>query len=110
MRLGNRNDGQKKRVVGQLRKTQVVTTFGSGAIVDMPDYSVIIGALDYWKTKDPMLHEPNLEKILNVKGFRQPYVSEDTDGYPNRTFLHSDFQLCTFVWLRQVDAILGFWR
>lgn len=82
MRLGNKNDEQKKKVVGQLRRTQLITTFGSGAIVDMPDYSVIIGATDYWKSNSPVLHEPNLEKILNVEGFKQPYVSENTDGYP----------------------------
>lgn len=82
MRLGNKNDEQKKKVVGHLRRTQLITTFGSGAIVDMPDYSVIIAATDYWNSNSPVLHEPNLEKILNVEGFKQPYVSENTDGYP----------------------------
>lgn len=51
----------KKPVVGKLRRTQLVTTFGSGAIVDMPDYSVIIAATDYWNSKSSVLHEPNLE-------------------------------------------------
>lgn len=37
------------RPVGQLRQSQVVTTFGPGAMVDLPDYSAIIGGLDTWK-------------------------------------------------------------
>jgi len=40
--------GQVKPV-GQLRQSQVVTTFGPGAMVDLPDYSAIIGGLDTWK-------------------------------------------------------------
>ncbi|HFD17068.1 MAG TPA: DUF1998 domain-containing protein [Rhodospirillales bacterium] len=31
-----------------LRSSQVITTFGPGAMVDLPDWSVIIGGLDHW--------------------------------------------------------------
>jgi hypothetical protein len=33
----------------QLRSSQVVTTFGPGAMVDLPESSVIISGLDHWK-------------------------------------------------------------
>ena len=33
---------------GQIRQSQVVTTFGPGAMVDLPDHSVIVGGLDNW--------------------------------------------------------------
>ena len=46
MRRGRRENN--KKVVGQLRRSQLVTTFGSGAIADMPDYSVIIADAGYW--------------------------------------------------------------
>lgn len=72
-----KNGFEKKRVVGKLRRTQLVTTFGSGAIADMPNYSVIIAATNYWKENSPVLHEPNLEKLLKVSHFRQPYVTEN---------------------------------
>ena len=83
LRLGARKKGivqSRKRVVGQLRRAQLVTTFGCGAIVDMPDYSVMIAATDYWNAKSPVLHEANLERLLNTEGFRQPYISEEDDG------------------------------
>ena len=83
LRIGARKKGivqSRKRVVGKLRRAQLVTTFGCGSIVDMPDYSVMIAATDYWNAKSPVLHEANLERLLNTEGFRQPYISEEDDG------------------------------
>ncbi len=79
LHFGKKGEYEKKKVVGQLRRTQLVTTFGSGAIVDMPDYSVVMAATNYWKEGSPVLHEPNLEKLLKVSHFKQPYVTENTE-------------------------------
>ena len=79
LHFGKTGEYEKKKVVGQLRRTQLVTTFGSGAIVDMPDYSVIIAATNYWKDASPVIHEPNLEKLLKVSHFKQPFVSDNTE-------------------------------
>lgn len=80
LHFGKSGEYQKKKVIGQLRRTQLVTTFGSGAIVDMPEYSAIIAASNYWKDGSPILHEPNLEKLLKVSHFKQPYVSDNGEG------------------------------
>ncbi len=79
LHFGKKGEYESKKIVGQLRRTQLVTTFGSGSIVDMPDYSVIIAATNYWKDQSPILHEPNLEKLLKVSYFKQPYVTENTE-------------------------------
>lgn len=75
--------GKKKQtssdVVGKVRRAQLVTTFGNGAIVDMPSCSVVIAAPDYWSDYSPVLHEPNLERLLRVRYFKQPYASDTTD-------------------------------
>ena len=42
---------------GQLRRSQVITTFGPGALIDLPDESAIVGGLDTWGS------ETNLEPI-----------------------------------------------
>ncbi|MCD7791732.1 MAG: DUF1998 domain-containing protein [Bacteroides thetaiotaomicron] len=78
--FGKKGEYDKKKVVGSLRRTQLVTTFGSGSIVDMPDYSVIIAATNYWKESSPVLHEPNLERLLKVSCFKQPCVTDNPDG------------------------------
>lgn len=75
----NRDQAKPKKVVGRLRKTQLITTFGNGSIVDMPDYSVIMAGANYWKDSSPVLHEPNLEKLLKVSHFKEPYVSNSQD-------------------------------
>jgi hypothetical protein len=36
------------RPAGQIRQSQMVTSFGPGAMVDLPDHAVIIGGLDHW--------------------------------------------------------------
>lgn len=85
LHLGKKGEYDKKKVVGRLRRSQLVTTFGSGSIVDMPDYSVIIAATNYWNKSSNKLHEPNLERLMKVTHFRQPYTSpySDTESTPD---------------------------
>ncbi len=80
--LGNTHTSteKEKKVVGSVRKTQLVTTFGSGSIVDMPSYSVIVAGINYWNKFSYVLHEPNLEKMLQVSCFKEPYVSDSQDN------------------------------
>ena len=33
---------------GQIRLSQILTTFGPGAMVDLPNHAVLIGGLDNW--------------------------------------------------------------
>jgi len=55
-----------------LRSSQVVTTFGPGAMVDLPDASVIVAGLDHWhydQNHIPLIHEPRLvEKLKRIVG------------------------------------------
>jgi hypothetical protein len=46
-------DRQIKRCkVGELRPSQALTTFGIGAIIDLPNLSVMVMGLEDWQTKD----------------------------------------------------------
>lgn len=71
--------------VGKIRRSQAVTTFGPGSIVDLRSgakgggpVSVVAAGLDDWDTLTPApgvrntqaIFEPRLQKILSVKGFR----------------------------------------
>lgn len=61
---------------GKLRTSQVVTTFGPGAMVDLPDVSIIVGGLDDWKydakSEFPIVQELRLvEKIRRELGMDQ---------------------------------------
>src|SRR3954466_933042 len=48
-----------KKPHGQVRQSQVVTTFGPGSMFDLPNQSVIVGGLEYWTKGDEVL-EPRL--------------------------------------------------
>jgi hypothetical protein len=56
MRPGRKPSGKTsaapKRPEGQIRQSQVVTTFGPGAMVDLVDTAVVIGGLDHWAWPD----------------------------------------------------------
>ena len=36
------------RPAGQIRQSQIVTTFGPGAMVDLTDHAIIVAGLDHW--------------------------------------------------------------
>jgi hypothetical protein len=74
---------------GQIRQSQVVTTFGPGALVDLPKYAVIIGGLEFWTPMGPAIPEPRLlaklETILEVPGLAlhaPPADPQDWDAPP----------------------------
>ena len=48
-------DGRMSRKAhGQVRRGQVITTYGPGALIDLPQHSAIVGGLDTWpKTERP---------------------------------------------------------
>jgi hypothetical protein len=51
----------------QLRLSQVVGAYGSGAMVDLPNDSIIISGLDFWEYDNsnlPIIEEPRLVAVL----------------------------------------------
>lgn len=56
--------------VGDVRPSQVITTFGPGAIVDLQTLSVVVAGVDRWaKSDDQRIQEPRLERNLGVECF-----------------------------------------
>src|SRR5947208_15324299 len=42
-----------RKAHGQIRRGQVINTYGPGALIDLPKHSAIVGGLDTWpKTSD----------------------------------------------------------
>ena len=57
--------GANPQPEGRIRRSQLVNSFGPGALVDLPEHSVIIGGLDTWGDPDSnpafqIIHEPRL--------------------------------------------------
>ena len=59
---------------GTIRRSQAITTFGVGALVDLPHHSAVVGGLDEWPhTLDDEISEPRLaEKLRRLTGGPPP--------------------------------------
>src|SRR5215813_2206266 len=82
--------GREKPRVGELRPSQVLTTFGIGSIIDLPNISVMVMGLEDWPVKDTV--EIGEERLLasvqealgsQVKALRSaPVPPEPAPGNP----------------------------
>src|SRR5450830_1410989 len=64
-----------RKAQGQVRRSQVITTYGPGALIDLPKHSAIVGGLDTWpKTSDlDEVVEPRLvQKLQTMTGVTAP--------------------------------------
>ena len=66
-----------KNSIGDVRPSQVITTFGPGAIVDLQTLSVIVAGIDRWPVDEAdAIHEPRLQRALRVSRFFPAKASE----------------------------------
>ena len=68
-----------------IRQSQVISTYGPGALVDLPDHAVLVAGLEHWMGDAPLIQEPrllaNLRRRLNLPALelRAPPVPERDD-------------------------------
>ena len=63
---------------GQIRQSQMIMTYGPGALVDLPHYAAVIGGLDTWRwggdDRRRQIVEPRLtakiEQALSLQGLK----------------------------------------
>jgi len=62
---------QGPRPEGQVRRSQVLTTFGPGALVDFPKHAAMMGGLESWGDPDKegyqQIFEERLEAVLRIR-------------------------------------------
>jgi hypothetical protein len=82
---------------GKVRRSQMLTTYGPGALVDLLDYAVIINGLDFWRfgyQGVEVVEEPRLrdrvavrlkatgQNLLKENAFRMPPAGDDGNPSP----------------------------
>lgn len=77
---------------GQIRRGQVITTYGPGALIDLPRESAVVGGLDTWPKVDKLeeIVEPRLAWKLHVMtGVAEPrmYAPPPDTSLPHETKL-----------------------
>lgn len=69
-------------IKGSVRRSQLITTYGIGAVIALGDESFMVTGLDEWPVAHADLHEPRLERLLRVKGFVIPPASDEDRDVP----------------------------
>ena len=65
----------KRKAHGQVRRSQVITTYGPGALIDLPHESAIVAGLDEWPPPHKLeeIDEPRLaRKLRTITGVAVP--------------------------------------
>ncbi|MFE7596467.1 DrmB family protein [Streptomyces sp. NPDC057494] len=61
------------RRLGEVRRAQLITTYGVGAMIAVENESFLVRGIDSWDTSEaPFVLEPRLARKLRVRGFRLP--------------------------------------
>ncbi len=72
---------QSPEHVGEIRQSQIVSTFGVGSIVDFVNHTVIISGTDNWDSDSDkekrMLFNNNLQDITGKKYFLEPKTADN---------------------------------
>ncbi|HRR76627.1 MAG TPA: DUF1998 domain-containing protein [Ruminococcus sp.] len=79
----------EKISVGDIRKTQLITTFGVGSIVDFKDDTVIIASTDDWdynpndieEVENRKIFNENLSVITDAEYFLMPRTTQSTNSF-----------------------------
>ena len=62
---------------GEIRQSQLLTTFGPGSMVDLPDRSVVISGLNHWHGNQTPITEERLRHKVNK------LIEEQNGSWPN---------------------------
>ncbi len=87
MASGKKQKGKQERFKpdGQIRQSQMVTTFGPGAMVDLLDRSIVVGGLEHWgygKEGFTALDDARLRRSLVPRlKMLDPHLDLATEGY-----------------------------
>ena len=67
----------------RIRQSQVVSTYGPGSLVDLPDEAVLVAGLEHWNGEKPLVQEPRLLESLRER-LRLPQLELRAPPVPDR--------------------------
>ena len=75
----------KRSPSGEIRQSQILSTFGPGSMVDLPNQSVLIGGLNHWQGyRNQLIHEERLAarvcemlEVANITMYAPPATEQD---------------------------------
>ena len=103
----------EKKKIGELRKSQLLTTFGSGAIADFPNVSGIIAGTDDWKLGNKeklVIREDILSKLLGKDYFIQPSSTSLDKKYSKEDFSVPIFRFPYYYYCSECGSLDKYWN
>jgi hypothetical protein len=104
MATRRKGSASTNRKAGEIRRSQLITTYGPGAMVDLKDDAALIQVVDGWRGIDyqeenDRLHDPRLQELINgvlrqldsrpqldpAQPFVSPPVPSDEHAAPNQS-------------------------
>lgn len=82
---------------GEVRRTQLISTYGVGSMIAFGERSFVVGGLDGWRVRDqhvPDLVEVRLQSRLGVRGFVLPPAPDAFPGAGVPVRLFPDLYTC----------------
>ncbi len=68
-----------------IRRSQLITPFGIGSIIDLPEDSLMLLSTDYWDIdKTTKIFDDRLARRLGVSGFNSPIIKAEKDIHSSR--------------------------
>lgn len=65
-----------------IRRSQLITPFGVGSIIDLPEDSLMLLSTDYWVVDETTkVVDERLSRRLGVSGFNSPIVKPETNNF-----------------------------
>jgi MrfA Zn-binding domain len=93
--MAARSRTSRPPVFGELRPSQIITTFGPGSVVDLQNVSVVLSGTDFWATgPEQEIDEPRLRSMLRVNRFYRPPVRSDGGAAGVPSFLFPRYLRC----------------
>lgn len=98
-----------RRAIGDVRPSQVITSFGPGSVVDLQTMSIIVAGIDSWP-RDPedAIYEPRLQRALRVEKFFPAKPSSGSFFSRRGTvpaYLFPRYQVCPIFGCRTLSRI-----
>jgi hypothetical protein len=94
-KLAQRQRPSRPPVFGELRPSQIITTFGPGSVVDLRNVSVVLAGTDFWTVSPQQeIDEPRLRSMLRVSRFFRPPVRSDGLGASVPSFVFPRYLSC----------------
>lgn len=87
-----------RRRLGAVRRAQLITTYGVGAMVAIENESFVVAGLDDWHLTEedaPQIIEPRLARMLGVESFRLPPAPDEKVGNGVNVYRFPEWYSCS---------------